>query len=849
MRFEKIILHKYKPFLHGGPTTLSIDFSKTVIPIIGNNGSGKSSLLRAISVFPPISTDFENGGYKEVHVSHAGHDYILRSEFDKNKSTHIFMMNGKDLNVAQNSTAQTSLCESYFGISTLLKELTSGNINLSQISRALRKDILLACYPSDLTFILEHHKKVSSRLRAVKSNIKMMNVRLQEVTDKLMDEEEYTSLVRLDEGLVSFQSDVDSWMYRFEQDIVTLKGNEHYKPHLGRFDVDQFRSENNKFRKEISSIPITTVYSEEDATSKASVIESALELRSQALDDLDIQIKKLVKEIDEYEELANDNIDDEIVKTNAEIEDLEKSISKAKLDKSLPVIDLPGNHETILYDMNAHIVALHGCEGDLITSTKITSIESELSAVNMEGASIVADIKRQEKTIGAVKERIHREKAMTYNAQCNMTCPLKSNYLTAIGELEASLNEYETIKSNLNTNLNGLRQKKESLVKAISGPKQVLDSIRYMESFYIHNSWCSHISDSMEEFISMLGMNASNVYNSISRIFANARLTETIKNLNKDLETVNYRLKVLVDNKLPTKNLISKGLVDKRTSLKQLRDRYIESHNLHSKMSLEFESYSKLSRVRNEFKNFSDLSVSKMNSALVGAKLNDLEHMISDLRKYKQAAISKKSEIASVLKEQSHLRIRLSEEINPNLKSLEEEKERLEILEATLSPNSGLPHIYLTRFINSILRTANNYIETVWNYDLKFKELSEDKVLDFSFPITLHGNSGANTLSSCSKGEQEMLNLAFTLAICVHMRISDKYPVKLDEVDSGFSAEHRDRLLTLLSNMVREGLIKQLILVNHFSTLFTAFANSQVICLNPDGIAVPSVYNEGVSIN
>jgi DNA repair exonuclease SbcCD ATPase subunit len=119
-------------------------------------------------------------------------------------------------------------------------------------------------------------------------------------------------------------------------------------------------------------------------------------------------------------------------------------------------------------------------------------------------------------------------------------------------------------------------------------------------------------------------------------------------------------------------------------------------------------------------------------------------------------------------------------------------------------------------------------------------------VLDFNFPIILHDKSGVKDCSMCSKGEQEMLNLAFALALCVHMSIGQKFPMRLDEVDSGFSAAHRDTLLGLLSTLLRQGLIRQLIIINHHSSLFSSFANAQIVCLNPEGIAVPKEYNKGV---
>jgi uncharacterized protein YjgD (DUF1641 family) len=391
-------------------------------------------------------------------------------------------------------------------------------------------------------------------------------------------------------------------------------------------------------------------------------------------------------------------------------------------------------------------------------------------------------------------------------------------------------------------------KEKEDIITRISPSRQVIKSIEFMEMFYKSNNWCVYIADSVDSFIDKLSHNASIVYNTIARIYSNSRLIKSVNRLNEDLNAAKYRLKILIEHQLPTKQTVSRVIVGKRVELKKLQDSYISIEKERNSLSEQLINYQTLYRARTSFDEFAALSMSQVNTMLIQAKIDALIKVVSDLRSYKSLAISKQSELTGTLKAQSHLRIRLKEEVEPTLIKLQEDQDRLVIIEAALSPSSGIPHVYMTRFINSVLRTANEYIASVWNYHLCFKELSESDVLDFDFPIVLYDKSGVKDASMCSKGEQEMLNLAFTLALCVHMDIGNKFPIRLDEVDSGFAYAHRDKLLELLSTLTRQGLIKQLILVNHFPALFSAFANSQIICLNPEGIAVPTVYNEGVSM-
>lgn len=846
MLISKIKLHKYKPFLHGGPTTLTVDLLENVVPIIGNNGSGKSSLMRALTVFPPISSDFEIGGYKEIEVSHNGSEYMLRSEFAKAKGTHNFFCDGVDLNESKNSTAQISLCESHFGMSNLIRDLTSGNLNISKITRAARKDILLACYPTDLSFVLDHHKRISSKLRAIKSNLKMMNVRLQEVSDKLMEEEEYGALVKFNTDLTEFKSNIDSWMYRFTQEISIWKQHESYRPNTPLLDDGLVRKSRLGFMKDFSAVSPDVAYDKNDAKTKVDVLKSSLQMRKEILDTIETSIDVLVKEIDEYADLAGSDIQAEIDHTRKEVSELEAKINAIELNSALPIVSVPNDIDEVMLGLNEHIVTIHGCGGTVLSTTATAKLESDLIDVNREGQILSVDIKRLSKQGAALETRVNREKTMSYNSNCALPCQLKSNFDKVVGDLKGELAEITKTQTTLEAELTTLRIKRDKLVAQLEHPRQMLPIVIELEKFYTAHSWTDVLATDMEQFVVKLNTNATTMFNQISAIFTNSRNADIVGKLTTELRSVKYRLQVLVETKLPTKQLISKGLITKRASLKELQYKHVRESASHISLEFKLKEYSKLVDVQSGFIEFADKTMECANHTLVSAKIALLQGIVKDLSEYKSVADTKQNNIAVVLRDQSHLRIRLNEEIQPTLKSLMVDKKKLEIIEAALSPSTGIPHLYMTRFINSVFRTANEHIKTVWNYNLQFVELSESHTLDFNFPIRLYDSSGVKDVSMCSKGEQEMIDLAFSLALCIHMDVGSKFPIRLDEADSGLSLGNRGRLNELLSSLVRQGYIKQLVFVNHDVSVFSSFANSQIICLNPEGIAVPTVYNEGV---
>ena len=72
MKLLFIELYLYKPFLHHKTKHVIINDLSHVTVISGENACGKSSLLRACTPYPAVSTEFEKGGYKKVIYQHAG---------------------------------------------------------------------------------------------------------------------------------------------------------------------------------------------------------------------------------------------------------------------------------------------------------------------------------------------------------------------------------------------------------------------------------------------------------------------------------------------------------------------------------------------------------------------------------------------------------------------------------------------------------------------------------------------------------------------------------------------------------------------------------------------------------
>jgi DNA repair exonuclease SbcCD ATPase subunit len=221
--------------------------------------------------------------------------------------------------------------------------------------------------------------------------------------------------------------------------------------------------------------------------------------------------------------------------------------------------------------------------------------------------------------------------------------------------------------------------------------------------------------------------------------------------------------------------------------------------------------------------------------------------IVEDLLKAKHDISNQLFSINKTLNNQQKYRDILDSEILPTSRNVRKEKDLLETVAKGLSPNSGLPCIYLTRFINRIIARANAFIREVWYYDMELVYLEEEADLDFSIGILIRHSTTVKDLSLLSMGQRAIVDLAVSLAICVERGWFDTYSMMADEVDAALTDEHRTRLVSMISRLLDENIIRQLFLVNHFA-IQTGMHHCGSIVLSPEGIVLPAEYNKNCEI-
>jgi DNA repair exonuclease SbcCD ATPase subunit len=217
-------------------------------------------------------------------------------------------------------------------------------------------------------------------------------------------------------------------------------------------------------------------------------------------------------------------------------------------------------------------------------------------------------------------------------------------------------------------------------------------------------------------------------------------------------------------------------------------------------------------------------------------QLSELHNKISQLLRDMETLISDQKRIRQ-----------LYDAENKSLSKYETAALELTSMEKILNPYTGLPSVYTRKYIEKILNHVNYFISRVFTYKLEVSLVEDVKNMKYKFSVKVD-DVPAGDISDCSDGQMEIIDLAFTLALMIALGIYKTHPIFLDEVGRCFDSYHTQRLLEMLSDLVDQGYISQLFIINHQAVLAGGFDKADVICLRSENIVLPEDYNQHVVI-
>ena len=820
MIVKRIELSGYKRFKLSSVHKLELTASSAMQLIIGTNGSGKSSLLEALSPFPQPTTDYEKGGYKILEITHNGINYVLEARYS-GTGKFSFIREGEELNSGGTATVQRDLAEKEFGYGNKLHNLATGKVKFTDMSPNQRREWLTYISPLDMEYALGVHKDIKTRLRDAQGALKLTEERLVAESRLLLDKDVLKSIndrVEVLNNVIAFHgSQVDTTVK-----VAMAK------------DLNGLSEKIIRLSRSITGVRFNIrdtfgIKSIEELTSRLNKINN------------DIQINRSM--VSEYEGILEETND--VLK---QLED-EGAIDLAGLEAKLAVL-----HEAL--EKSSELSGLFNIEGDVLTTlkeSKSLSIMLSEFVSNLSGTMRPIPEKSNWKKLKAelhdVKEEIHStentlarllQREQELSTAKDMQCP-KCKYIWIPGVSENDLKKVkhsiEVVSDRLNVlheKLPELNQKVEDInareaeIASLSSMASSYPRLRPLWAYVIDNDYISSgTSLIMEAFSIWVGdlEKAHGKHNLLAEIKAveaaiarvksigdkadismfRSRKTETEKKISK----TRAKLDGLIhqEKELSGYNLIYKKMVSHIADLACMVDEYYTTMlNVHKTNVQKF--------------NRDCMSKAQMELASAGRKTVEAETAIGVVKDLKEYICKLKSDITA-----------------------------LKVLESSLSPVEGLIADNMFGFINGFIGQINNIISEIWEYNLTVVSCGLDgSDLDYKFPLSYDCESGGvKDIAEGSTGQKEIVNFAFMLTVMAYLG-ANEYPLFLDEVGGGFDELHRKKLIHFIKCLLDVQKCPQLWIVSHFAAEHGGLNNAEICVLNETNIVTPSTYNQHVTI-
>lgn len=780
--------------------------------IMGGNGSGKSALAREWSPCPPDMNDYDDTCRKVAHYIAKGVTYKLESYKRKNSLVNSFVViDGEsgietELNVSTTITEQRMLIKRHLDYDEKVHSILTMNTSLTRANGDETHGLFTMMYPHDLAFISRLFKRIKTAARDKTGTVKHL-------VNKLDDYQ-----TKLDSLIAELPDDIDSQIDKLMLDAeayipFNVKYDYTETEILQRLDANMHRAKLieeqwKRFKRlNVDEVGIDTLEGLTEHIGQLGGIKRTLFDRLTELDKVER----------EYEEIVAD--------AEGELSEGELQSQIAQVHRDLQKLGLEGDpkygrHAFILEELTtlqgeAQHYANYSGER-LYTAEEIDNIQTRYERLS-KAISLARD--QLEKTTA---ELAHLEK----HQADDLTCP-KCHYSFGINGLSTA-DRIASIKTAI--------EQITARIEELSRHELHEEKLNVNEYLTARQRFVNYLSNkgrlhglSVAELSGLFGQ-PNNVY-------------QRIHDLKLAVEE-DMRYSELLKTRVALNNALLSFQQHGTSASQHLNDVRTEAERIRAQLDVLNARLAHAERLKSMVAHFT-----KLIEEADGIQ-GDNEEL---LRRLTNIGIS--NHAANRLK-QLHLSIgQLREQVNrrnalrDNLigcraehTAVVDDEVALQLLAKLTSPKTGISAEYLHNFIKSFIDQMNLYIRVVSLLDVKVKYpvLAEDGTLDCWLMAEVNG-AGVKRLNWLSKGQQRVVNLAFTL-VCRHVLNLSDATLFLDEVADGLDTENRAHLYTCIRTLSEQGVYDQAFIVNHYDPLYSLLADPEVTILSANGVVVPKSY-------
>lgn len=836
MRYTRLYLKGYKPLSYGGIKEINITDIPQVVIVSGENGKGKSSLLRELSPYPAARPDYDKKGVKIIEIEHDG-CYVLTSDFSKPQA-HSFKKNDIEYNLSGTVEVQQDLIQQHFsGFTPLVEKIVSGQCRFSQMSKQERKQVIMATYPTSLLFILDKYKALTSKIRAKQNQLKLLNERkivLKEsfISDDIL-ERHNNERHKLNKLMSSLDKEVYALNTHLQPLLDSVKDNLPYE----LSSCEEFTNMFNKFYDEYKLLIQQGLDIDADQVDEVLAYQKVYMTNiKDNIQTLTEQGKTLAEEINKYHICLTTDKNDLIRECEQQIEEQEDIIDSCTIIDDVPVVDKITITKMKEYSssLRQHLDTLRSMDIEHWELDKYAEEERRFRKLQDDKNNYERELASLQNQMDQLIDRLDKYTDKTYPADCRHVCSLRDNVKHIVDNLKSDMTKISQKIDDTANMLNVCSSALSACHMGLEARSTAKPIIEHLERMFSRVSWGTYIC-SDTSLVRAINNNVLEIYNRYVRIIKKSSSHLKVKEAEQKLNQLVVKLQTLKTEEQPAKQILADTLMAKERELEKVTEKLSNYKTAVKSIELRYNTYNTYKSLLTNLLATKDKWEHLRQVLSTQATIEYISGCIQDMENIKATIGEKLRDLDGIVKEQEALRIRLNSEIEPVISQLNNELSKWELIEQQLSPTTGIPHIHLVKYINSLFIKANKFIKRVWNYSMELAYLSEQEPCDYTFKVLINGDGIVKDINTCSKGQKEIIDLALILAICTYGRqYALEFPIKLDEMTSGLSPDHSSRLFEYLGELFGENKIMQTYIVNHDPIVTSGYEHAGYIALSKD---------------
>lgn len=845
MKITKLILENFANIYSAmNKKKIEIDFSKcqnNIIIFLGPNGSGKTSILSELHPFATagsmdvrsdINLILENhNGYKEVHIEDNGDRYVIKHHYlykNKNKSVKSFFeCNGEELNENGNVSSFKTMVNLHLGLEPELMRLMrlGSNVNGLIDLKASNRKVYASKLFQDIDIYSSLYKKISDKYRMTRNLIKS-------VVDKIDKLKIYDVNVLEDENntkkeiLKTYQNNKDKLIGEINViqasiDKIYNESNLKNKDNL----LDEYKElekDIKKIKKQIRDYELPIIIS----GPIKKIIEEYTNLKHKYSSEIEVQKVKL-----EY----SFSILDSLIKDNLELEDEIKNYSSNERVNEL--CDLLDSLKDKLASYGEMKETKESREDYLQLLSTFQSLECMVGNLESFSRKAIEDVIRLllkgmsvEKVANNNRKNIQKEIdnykiQIASTKQENIFMPMVVYQLCDENECPYKY-FYDKITNSSKCDVQKIMQKIESLEIA----DEVFESYPHIKRVLMNIS--KFMKANAKYFKLIQGYDFEYVLNRIvmrkplydedviTNKIADLEEYEEYVKIQKQIQDVEKELKLLSKVEVDISKL-NKKLFDNNKKKVEMEEDIDDINEYIQSCEKKVELYSELIDGVNFVNDMMEsINEKEKEKTEIMREYNHLVKLSEDVKELERNKMNKQTfldrvnlQINDLNKqiEENNYKLRDFKNYNEEKDKLESEYDDIDTIRTALSPNTGLPVLFLQIYLNRCIMTINQMLSMAYD-DLEISNFVINEK-EFRIPYVKKGIEVAD-ITYASQGERSFLSLSLSLALII--QTLDKYNIMLlDEVDATLDTNNRRHFISILERLISMTGSEQIFLITH----------------------------------